>query len=104
MTLLDQMETDFDALINTGDFAQSVVYTPSGGPAKPIDAIFDDEFSGLNTQTGQMETSKPQVMVRDSDVAGVTKKATVTVGVIVYKVIGINPDGTGLTTLILSKD
>ncbi len=40
MTFRDQTLTDFkNCLLNTGEFAEAVVYTPSGGSPKTVNAI-----------------------------------------------------------------
>lgn len=100
MTLKDTIEADLNVFFDTKDFAQSATYTPAGGQAKTINCIFDDAFAAVQG----VESSDPQVLVKDSDVIDVKHGDTLAVAGTTYKVRGIHPDGTGITTLILSKD
>ncbi|MBU1864257.1 MAG: hypothetical protein KKH94_11380 [Candidatus Omnitrophica bacterium] len=96
----DDTITDLDVFINTNEFAVEVTLT---GGAK-IKGIFDDEFRALNIQDGQIASSGPQVICKSADVATVGLNAVITINAVEYKVKERQPDGTGLTTLILSKD
>lgn len=100
MTLKADLLADLDELFDTDEFAIEVTLT--GGTK--INGIFDDEFRGVNIQDGEIRTTAPQVLCKSSDVSGVALGNTVTINSIAYKVIERQPDGTGLTTLILSKD
>jgi hypothetical protein len=68
-----------------------------------IDGIFDDAYRGLNTASGEIETSAPALQVKSSDVTGIAHGSTITVNAITYKVTGIEPDGTGVTVLRLAR-
>jgi len=100
MTLKTELLTDLDELFDKDEFAVEVTLT---GGIK-IDGIFDDEFRGVNIQDGEVRTTAPQVLCKSSDVSGVALGSTVTISSVAYKVIERQPDGTGLTTLILSRD
>lgn len=104
MSLLNQIDEDRSTFISTDDFAVSVTYTPDGGEATTISGIFDDEYQAMNTETGEVETSPPQIQVSSDDVEGVSHGDTIIKRATTYNIIGIHPDGTGLTVLILSKD
>ena len=97
------MESIISEFFETSDFAQSASYTPSGGSAATIYVIFDNEFSLSNIGIG-FENSAPQVMAKTSDVSAATNGATIVIDSVTYYVIGVEPDGTGVTRLILSKN
>lgn len=104
MSLLDQISSDRTTFISSNDFAVEVVYTPDGGDATTIAGIFDDEYKAVNTQTGEVETSPPQVQVASRDVLNGAHGDTIKKSGVTYNIIGIHADGTGMTILILSRD
>ncbi|QDQ24934.1 hypothetical protein FNU76_00440 [Chitinimonas arctica] len=59
--------------------------------------------SWLQPQFGRLKTAivEPQLSIRDADAVGVAKGAAVVVDGLAYEVVGIEPDGTGWTPLIL---
>lgn len=104
MGLLDQISSDRTTFISSDDFAVEVVYTPSGGDAETISGIFDAEYTARNTATGEIETSAPQIQVATRDILSIAHDDTIVKSGTTYNVIGIHPDGTGMTVLILSED
>lgn len=99
MTLKSDILSDLATFINTDEFAVSITYNSTS-----IAGIFDDEYKGVNQITGEIEATAPQVIVKASDVLGIVHGSTLTINSATYYVINILQDGTGLTTLILSKD
>jgi len=65
--------------------------------AASIYAVFEHAY----VEVGGVESLHPTLLVRDSDVSGVAHGTSITVGGTAYTVRGIEPDGTGMTTLIL---
>lgn len=57
----------------------------------------------LAPQIGKLNTGivEPQLVLRDADAVGVEKGAAVEHGGLGYQVVAIEPDGTGVTALIL---
>lgn len=96
---MDQPIADF---FDTDSFGQSATYTPSGGSASSITIIFDNEFSLSNVIGSIYENTNPMALCKTSDVSGATNGATLVTGSVTYNVIGVQPDGTGFTKLILS--
>lgn len=68
-----------------------------------VRGIFDDAFTGLSAYTGQVETSSPQFSVASADVVGIEHGDTITINSQIYTVKGLQPDGTGLTVIILKS-
>ena len=66
--------------------------------------VFDDGYQAVDVQTGEIESSDPQATGKTEKFANAEHGDTLEINDISYKIIGIQPDGTGLTTLILSKD
>lgn len=85
---------DHSQFLDTDDFATSATYNGS-----TINGIFDDEYvEGLD----MVESTGPQFLVRSSDVAGIAHGAELVINSVTYTVVGVKPDGTGMTTLELT--
>ena len=57
----------------------------------------------LAPQVGRLDTGliEPQLIVRDLDAVDVARGTTLSFDGLIYEVVGIEPDGTGVTALIL---
>lgn len=89
----------FDPALTT-----DAVYTPQGGAASAIKVIFDNEYRAVNIETGQVESAGPQATCKTSDVANAKHGETLVINSTTYYIIEIQPDGTGFTILILSRN
>jgi hypothetical protein len=97
---------NFNAAFFDGSFDEEAIYTPSGGQAKPVRAIFDNEYLAAQFAQAEaaVESSGPRTTCREADVAGVAHGDTIQIRGVTYSVAEVHPDGTGLVILILSKD
>lgn len=87
----------FDAV---NGFAEAVTYQGTS----QIDVIFDDAFVNVGVgQIGGVESRKPACLAIEADVPNVAHGHTILRGAVTYHVIGIEPDGTGVTLLVLEK-
>jgi hypothetical protein len=98
-TFKDDLTNDLDIFFNSEEFAVDVTYN-----AATIQGIFDAEFSSAVEGEMGVESTVPQVLLKTSDVPSVAHNETMTINSVVYKVIGIQPDGTGMTLILLSED
>ncbi len=87
------------SMLSTDDFGTAATI---GGST--VYGIFDDAYTGVNQATGEVATSAPQFLCRTADVASVVQGTTITINSIVYKCVNIEPDGTGMTMIQLSRD
>lgn len=85
---------DLTAFFDTSDFA---ITATVGGSS--VNGILDSEF----VEVGDVEAARPVFMCASSDVPSVTHGTTVVASGTTYKVIGIEPDGTGITQLYLQE-
>jgi hypothetical protein len=97
---------DLDAIFDNGDFAVATVGT------EPISAIFDAPFKAASPETGMVESSAPAATVKSSDVTACSIVHGTSIAISgtpggqydgTYTVIGIEPDGQGMTRLILEE-
>ncbi len=96
----------FNTCFFNGTFDEEALYTPSGGSATPVNVIFDNGYHAAQFQEadGQIESKGPKATCSDSDVVGVAHGDTFLIRGDTWYVIEVQPDGTGLVTLLLSKD
>jgi hypothetical protein len=81
------------------DFAVEASYNGAS-----ILVLFDAAFKLVNAFTGGIESSSPQAVCKDTDIVGMQHGDQLVIRDVVYYVTGIEPDGTGITVLTLSKD
>ena len=101
MTLAADLTGDLDIFFNADEFAVEAFLN---GAATPIKVIFDNEYREIVLSSGSVEGRVPQCLAKSSDVEAAAHGNTLKVGATTYKIIGVQPDGTGITTLMLSKD
>lgn len=99
MTFSDDILTDLDTFLDSGEFGVDITYN-SG----TIKGIYDNAFVQDQQDDIGVETLNPQVIVKSSDVSGIAHGNTMTIGGSTYNVIGIQQDGTGLTIILLSRN
>ena len=83
------------------DFGTDAELKPQGGSASTFKAIFDARFVVV---VNGVESSSPVATCRTSDVKDAAHGDEMYINETTYNIIGIEPDGTGITVLILSKD
>ena len=99
MTFKEDLTTDLDVFFNNEEFAVDVLYK-----AATIQGIFDDEFVTSVAGEYGVESSVPQVLVKTSDVPTPIPDELMTINSVVYKILNGNPDGTGLTVILLTRN
>ncbi|MCF6147274.1 MAG: hypothetical protein E3K37_01300 [Candidatus Kuenenia sp.] len=95
MTLSDDLTGDLDTFLDTDDFGTAITY---GG--NTIYGIFDSAYESADG----VESSGPQVVVKSSDVPVIAHGAAMVIAGTTYYVINAQPDGTGISVILLSKD
>jgi len=67
--------------------------------AATVAGIFDNQF----VEVHGIEGVRPVFVCDEADVASIAHGDALTIKTVSYKVAGVQPDGTGLTSLILEK-
>ena len=83
-------------------FAEVVTYTPSGGAPVSIKVQWEDPYQLTAMQGIQYQNANPNCLCKTSDVAAANDQATIIRSGVTYYVTETQPDGTGITRLILS--
>ena len=114
------MSLEFDADLDgyfDSDFGHgiSATYTVSGGSPATIKVILEDEFLAMGGLSVDVEGSQPIAYCKTSDVSSAghgdtlafasqtTKSGTQFNGAVTYEVVGVHPDATGITALVLEQ-
>lgn len=88
---------DLTQFLRTQDHGTAAVYSGTGATINGIlEATYDEAL-------GRVQASKPEFLCRTADVPAAAHGQTLTIGAQVYKICGVEPDGTGLTLLKLEK-
>lgn len=90
---------DLDAMFSADDFASNAIWN-----GKTIQIIFDNEYVAQLTGEVPVASASPRATCRTADVEDAVQGDRLKVGTVTYNVIGVEPDGTGVTVLVLSKD
>lgn len=91
---------DLDTFLNADEFATTVTLRLQSGEVRQFNAVFDDPY--LNAELGEYEldTNRPRLTCKESDVLGVTRGDVVEIDGKTYDVLtGPQPDGTGMAML-----
>lgn len=89
------------------DFGIAVSWTPAGGSAATLTALFDNaaRIEADYAEAGGYVAEEATLTLREADIpAGAAKDDAVTVDSAAYLVKAILPDGTGLANVTLEKD
>ena len=97
MSLAEDLLTDLDTFFS--DFGVDAVWNNT-----TFKVIFHNAYEAVTLFGLDIESKNPYVEIKDSNVPGIAQGDAFTVNGTPYKVIGIQPDGTGITILTLSKD
>lgn len=89
---------DFSNYTSTADFGTAATYNGSTS----VNGIFDNGFLAVQGAT-DVEGSAPSFLFADADIPAVAQGGTLLVGAVTYSVIGVHPDGTGMTMLALRE-
>ncbi len=89
-----------DFLDTTHGFAVAATYQG----ASTVNGIFDNEyFEDTVGQGAGAESTRPVFVCKASDVPTVAHGHTLLIGATTYHVIAVEPDGQGMTRLVLEK-
>lgn len=86
------------------DFGVSATYTHAGGAGATISVLFDNAYIQANLGGVEVESLGPAATCKSSDVSNAVHGDTLTISGTTYNIIGIHPDGSGITVLILSRN
>ena len=69
-----------------------------------INLLFLNEFDAAIVFDQEIEMQAPECLAETADVPDISHGETITIAAVTYYVIGVEPEGTGVTRIKLSKD
>lgn len=75
--------------------------TVTKADASTFTGIFDNDFLAVDLDESEVESTEPTLLARTSDVSGLAHGDSLTISAVSYTVRGIQPDGTGMTQIML---
>lgn len=102
------VETAADRLqfLNTDEFGVEATYTPvSGGASSTVKGIFDAATQAIEVGLEvAISSTSPQFQCRTADLTnGGKQRDTFVIAGVTYKAKDVQPDGTGMTVVMLEK-
>lgn len=101
------VETDTERTSMIADFGVAVTWSPGdtypnrNDKTASIKGVFDNEFFEIAGQDTRARSSQPMIVCKTSDVETAARNSMVEIGADKFKVVGVEPDGTGITLLLL---
>jgi hypothetical protein len=92
---------DFSAFFNADGFGDDFIYTPKVGAAISAVGIFDDAYYAEQGGEVAVAGSQPRIQYESAKIPDPVYGESITVKGKDYKIIEIQPDGTGTTTILL---
>ena len=92
------VETAADRTAMLADYGSTV----TKADASTFTGIFDNDFLAVDVDESEVESSEPTLLARTADVSSLAHGDTLTISAVNYTVRGIQPDGTGMTQIMLS--
>ena len=92
------VETAADRTALLADYGTTV----TKADASTFTGIFDNDFLAVDVDESEVESSEPTLLARTADVSGLAHGDSLTISAVSYTVRGIQPDGTGMTQIMLS--
>jgi len=98
------VESDFDRLsfLNEEEFAVEVTLYPNSDP-RPINAVYDSGHIEIANGVSVISTAQPSLTTRTKDVNDVEQGDEILIEGRLHTVTDIQPDGTGMTMLMVHK-
>lgn len=96
--------TDLSPFFNTDEFAEEVTFKPADGGNYTLTAIYDAPHSFVDQGLGEERSSLPQLTLEEYGFLEIKQGDGFEVRAVDYYVRSVEPDGTGMLILQLSKD
>lgn len=100
--LTDQIDADFQAVLEADEFAIDAIWTDGSSVSTAIRGLFNSPYAKIDVNT-PVEGGRYSFRCLSSAVTGIQQNDTLTIGSTVYDITGVQPDGVGTVLLILSE-
>lgn len=96
MAFIEDLSEFFDT---TYGFAVTATYNG----VTSVNGIFDAEYFETTAGFGGIQSSQPVFLCRAADMPSAVHGQTLVVNAVTYQIVGVEPDGSGITLLKLEK-
>ena len=98
------VESEADRRIYLADFGVEIEIVGQGSPTPTFKAIPDDDYTEIDTfDSSGVQSTRPRFEALTSDVAGLSEGAPLLVDQVAHTFVRQQPDGTGMSIVILEK-
>lgn len=94
---------DFSVFFDTDGFASEFTYYPNVGAEITVNGIFDQAFYEVSGGEVGIAGNQPRIVCETAKIPSPVYGEKVKIDGNVFTIVGIQPDGTGTTTLILEE-
>ena len=94
---------DLSQFFDQDDFAVAAIVKTGATVIRTINVIFNNPVQGVNVFDASVETNVPHAICQTADLADVRHGYTMTIDSVVYPIVQINSDGTGMSVMELGK-
>lgn len=103
MTLLDQIAADVPSFLDaTSGFASAATLTNPAASAKSVNVQYLQPYAITDEFGQKVANSSPAALIADTDAVGCKQGSTLRIGTTTWQVVGVEPNSTGITRLVLS--
>lgn len=95
---------DLNGFFDINTHGTTATYTEQGQSAISVNGVFEKQFFEVfEDGVAGVESNKPVFICKTSDVSGATHGDTLVISGATYLAQTVEPDGTGVTTIILEE-
>lgn len=90
-----------------GGFATEAIFhlgTEQAPRDRRVTGIFDNAFFDASVGEAEMDTTAPRFLARHAEVRDIPRETLVRIGGVLYSVLQVQPDGTGMATVTLAHE
>jgi len=101
-----ESSSDLNVFFSSGDFGLLGTYVLNGGATSTFNGLQDNEFLEVDPMSGVgVVSAEPRFVCKSADIPSAAAPGdAITISSVSYKIRVIQPDGTGVTTLVLEKN
>ena len=101
MSLSVALNKDLSVFVNPNDFGQSVTFTRSNNTTLTVNGVADFEHLMINEASNDVSGYQPVLNCKTTDILSIEPDDSVEINNKNYRIIDIQPDGTGMSKIIL---
>lgn len=101
MSFVSDFNRHLDTMLER--LGEEAVYTPESGTPVTVRGIFDNAYVAIEGDSVQVAGTAPRFTCKSSDIPDIQTDDSISIYGKDYTVVEIQPDGTGVTSLLLEE-